>query len=621
MKTILLALITLSIGFQIIAQSQELYVPFEISNAYANKTRDTSGKPGPKYWQNQTDYKISASFDPSTGLLKGNETILFCNNSPDTLKSIFFHLYQDLFKSGVARDWDLGQTDIVEGTKILELKIGGESINPNGSKVFHNSTIMGVNEIKPILPKTKVEIYIKWEVQIPMKRTVRMGRYNETSFMIAYWYPKVAVYDDTHGWSKVPHTGNCEYYSDYGNFEVEIDLPEKYTAWSSGENTNAPEIYSDTIMNRIKLAKRSFDVIKIITAADRKTGEIFRKKGGNTWKFEAENLPDFAFAISDTYLWDGVSAKNIGKNVFVSAVYPETSTDFDQVADISRKSIEYFSSQIPGIPFPYERMTAFNGHGGMEFPGMINDGDGRDLTSTIFVTSHEVGHSYFPFAVGTNEQKYAWVDEGLITYFPRRVIEKYTDDTSYVVYKDIISTYNKLAGTEVEIPLMVNSINTRQSYRYAAYTRSSAAFYTLNQYLGDEVFYKCLGEYYNRWQGKHPTPYDLFNTFNQVSGQNLTWFWEPWFFELGYADFGLKIVNLENGKSVVEVENIGGFPSHVSVKVEFADGTNATFRINANAWKSSKTYNLDAGNKKIVRATLDNELAPDVNSENNKQSQ
>ncbi len=619
MKSLLLFVLSIFFAIQAYPQSgTNIYVPREIQNAMKDKTRDLSGRPGANYWQNQTDYKIKARLDTKTGKLVGEEVIDFYNNSPDTLTTLYIHLYQDLFKKGVARDWDLGQTDIVDGLTITELAVGADKINPDGRGVFHNSSLMGVRYFKPILPRSKVEIKVSWEVQLPMFRTVRMGRYDSTSYMVGYWYPKLAVYDDTHGWSTVPHTGNCEYYSDYGNFNVEIELPANYTAWSSGELLNCEELYSKHIFERIGRAKKSENVVNIITSEDRKAGKILKTNGTNVWKFKGENLPDFAFAASDKYLWDGVSAKNGDGSVFVSAVYPATSKDFHLVADLGKKSIEYFSSTIPGIPFPYKQMTAFNGHGGMEFPGMINDGDGENLTSTIFVTSHEIGHSYFPFAVGTNEQKYAWVDEGLITYFPRKVIEKFTNDTTYVVYKDIVASYNRLAGTEVEIPLMVSSINTRQSYRYAAYGRSAAAFYTLNKYLGDEVFYRCLNEYYNRWQGKHPTPYDLFYTFNEVSGENLSWFWKPWFFELGYADFGIKSVQTISGELLVEIENPGGFPSHVCLVVEFEDNQKQEIVISADEWKDKNKVTLEVKGKNIVkRIWIDNSLSCDVDTLNN----
>jgi aminopeptidase N len=173
----------------------------------------------------------------------------------------------------------------------------------------------------------------------------------------------------------------------------------------------------------------------------------------------------------------------------------------------------------------------------MEYPVMVNDGDARDHNGTVYVTSHEIGHTYFPFYVGTNEQKYAWIDEGLITFFPREIVGKLTKDKNYNPFVDMVKNYNLTAGSFLEVPLMISSTNTSESYRYHAYVRSSTAFYMLRELIGKEKFNKALQEYARRWNGKHPIPQDLFATVNQVVGEDLAWFWKSWFFELGFGRF------------------------------------------------------------------------------------
>jgi len=465
---------------------------------------------------------------------------------------------------------------------------------------------------------SKNSIEIKWSLIIPGTVPVRMGTYDSTNFMIAYWYPKVSVFDDISGWNTTPHTGRCEYYNDYGDFDVEITVPAEYTVLSSGLLQNNKEIFTDKYLKLINKAAVSDEIIHVIAKGDRAKNDITKKTTKHTWKFKAEYMPDFAFAVSNKYLWDATSVKVGKKRVLVHAVYNENSKDFHEVAEISRNSIDYFSTKTPAIPYPYPQLVAFNGSGGMEFPGMINDGDARDRNGTIFVTSHEIGHSYYPFYVGTNERKYAWVDEGLISFFPRKVIAEYTNDKDYKPFGEIVNGYNYSAGSSVEIPLMVSSENTGLAYRYQAYSRSAVAFYTLHELLGSDKFNEGLQEYTKRWNGKHPTPYDLFFTFNEIVGEDLAWFWKPWFFELGYPDLALGKVSEKSKTTEIIIEKRGSFPVQINLKVIYRDGTEKEFKKPASIWKNgAKSYSLEVPKGEFQEIVLDNAFTPDAFSENN----
>ncbi|RUA30989.1 MAG: hypothetical protein DSY76_01940 [Bacteroidetes bacterium] len=284
------------------------------------------------------------------------------------------------------------------------------------------------------------------------------------------------------------------------------------------------------------------------------------------------------------------------------------------MADVAHKSIKFFSEESPKIVFPYPQISIFNGAGGMEFPGMVNDGDSRDYTGTLYVTSHEIGHSYFPFNTGLNEQLYAWMDEGLITFLPRKFVAKYTNDSSYIAFEDIIKSYNKYAGSIREIPLMIPSTNTGFAYRYQAYTRSSVAFYTLSEYLGADTFDFALQEFSRRWEEKHPTPYDFFNTFNEVAGEDLAWFWKPWFFELAYADLALEVKNNQE----VTVVNRGGIPVPIHLKITWNNGTEEHFSMPASVWKNGRekfTWSFKV--MEFKKLELDTNLTPDAYPNNN----
>jgi hypothetical protein len=620
MKRFIASLVFLTILFSIHAQStKELFMPKEIKKAYEDGTRAYDGKPGTNYFQNTTDYQIKAEFNPETRTITGSETITYKNNSKDSLSHIYIKLYQDLFKKGSARNWDLGPVDIHDGVLIKSLKINNSEIALNSIYIRRNATNMRVNLPEKILPKSITKIEIDWEVIIPGTIPVRMGTYHGTNFMIAYWYPKMAVYDDIRGWNSVPHTGSCEYYNEFGDFEVEITVPKEYNVWSSGLLQNAKEIYSKKYLDKMEKAANSDEIIRVITKEGRLENKITKDAEKHTYKFKARNLPDFAFAVSNSYLWDATSVKVGNNRVLVHAVYYENSKDFHEVADLSRKIIDYFSTECPAIEFPYPQMVAFNGSGGMEFPGMVNDGDASNRDGTIYLTAHEIGHTYFPFYTGLNEQRYAWMDEGLISFLPQKVVAEYTDDKSYVPFKSTVSSYNYYAGTEIEIPLMVSSINTGLAYRYHAYSRSSTAFYMLYELIGEEKFNKGLQEFAKRWESKHPTPYDFFFTFNEIAGEDLGWFWKPWFFELGCADLALENVSEKKGKKAVKVLNKGGFPVPIKLKVVYKNGTENVIERPISAWKNeAKSIVIPLPEGKISYVVLDSEMVPDAFSENNR---
>jgi len=606
-RSILLAFSIFLFSSLIAQNTQNLFMNKAYKKALLNKTRSLTGKPGNDYWQNHADYKINASFDAKTRMISGEETITYSNNSPDTLRSLYFDLIQDLYKKGTARDWDLGQVDLHDGVNIKFVEIDGEAYEI--AAIYRNASKMVIKLKKNFAPKTKHSIEIHWDLIIPGTRTVRMGTYHKTNFMIAYWFPKMAVYDDLWGWAREPHTGNCEYYNEFGNYDVAITMKSPYILWSTGLLQNKDDIFQKNILKRIVKSVQTDKVVHIVTTDDLANEVVLKKADAFVWKFRAVGVPDFAFAVSKDYIWDATSVESGGRRVMINAVYKRGSLDFKNVADVAHKSIKFFSEESPKIAFPYPQITIFNGAGGMEFPGMVNDGDSRDYTGTLYVTAHEIGHSYFPFNTGLNEQFYAWMDEGLITFLPRKIVGKYTNDSSYVAFVDIIKSYNKYAGSIREIPLMIPSTNTGFAYRYQAYTRSSVAFYSLSEYLGADKFDLALQEFSRRWEQKHPTPYDFFNTFNEVAGEDLAWFWKPWFFELAYADLALEVVNNQE----VTVINKGGFPVAIHLKITWNDGTEEHFSMPASVWKNGRQkYSWKFKVKEFEKLELDTKLTPDA---------
>ncbi|MCK4664121.1 MAG: M1 family metallopeptidase [Bacteroidales bacterium] len=623
MKKLLISILmflAISIFQENFAQNNSLYMPKNIKNAYDKDTRSFDGKPGNNYFQNTVDYTIDVDFVPQSRLLKGEEKIVYKNNSPDSLKTIVIRLYADFFRKGNKRNYNIGPDDIFDGVEITRLNYNGDSIDIQSDAVARRGTNLYVNLPEAIVPKSNVEFEIFWNFVYPGNTNIRTGRYNETSYFIGYWYPKISVYDDIDGWNRHVHNGEQEFYNEYGDFDVKVTVPKDNFVWSSGILQNASDVYSKTFLKKYEKSKNTDEIIHVVTADDIEKGGLLVDNEKNTWHFKATYLTDFAFALSDNYLWDATSVQIGNKRVIVNAVYFKESIDFHEVAEISKNTLKLLSEKVIGIDYPYPQMTAFNGHYGMEFPMMINDGDANTRNGTIFVTSHEITHSYFPFYVGTSEQKYAWMDEGLVTFLPKEIENNLSDEEGYNSYDQMIKTYSFYAGSSKDLPLMVPSDQTTgTTYRLHAYSRSATAFYVLRNILGKEMFQKCLKEFINRWNGKHPTGYDFFYTFNNVSGEDLFWFWQPWFFDFGYPDIAVKSVEQKDDKILIKIEKLGNFPTPVNLIVQYNDGTEDFIEENAKIWKDGKTnYVIDFKTKKEVKSVeINTNTVPDNNNKNN----
>jgi len=599
-------------------KTKDLYMPREYQKAYSSETRSHEGIAGKNYFQNKADYQITAEFFPETKLLVGSEIITYKNNSPDTLSQIFVNLYQNIFKKGEARDSYIDPINIHNGVKIKNIKVNTVAVDLD--KCVYFSTLLTFGLPEKLIPDNEITIEIDWEQTMPKTGMFRIGTYHETSSFIGYWYPKINVYDDIAGWNTFGFTGNAEFYNDYGNYEVDITVPANYQVWSSGLLQNAEEIFNKKYLSLLNMAAKSDTVIQIVTVEDRNENKITKPAQKHSWKFNAENLPDFAFAVSDKYLWDATSIQIGEKRVLIHSVYNPKSENFRSVGDICRKTLDFYSNVTPAIPYPYLTLTAFNGEKrGMEFPGMINDQEENSMLETILVTTHEIAHSYFPFLVGTNEQEYAWMDEGLASIIGISALANLAGVPESEIFKMANQKYAAQgASLAVDVPLMSGTHHLGDfTSGFTTYVRPIAAFSLLHDYMGNEKFYHAIKEFARRWKGKHPIPYDMFYTFNYVAEEDLAWFWKPWFFELGYADLGIGDVKKLENKTIVEIVNHGGFPIPINLTVKYIDGTEETFHKKMDVWKSGdRIYTLEIP-KSNIQEILHGSNVPEIDSENN----
>ncbi|MFA7228555.1 MAG: M1 family metallopeptidase [Melioribacteraceae bacterium] len=626
MKTKLIFLylfLILNLCGSVYPQKTSLNIPLNIQKAFYKGTRSLDGKPGQHYWQNKAEYKIRAELNPGSRTIIGRETIKYFNNSPDTLKQIVVKLLPDFYRKGNSRDFEISPNDINNGTLLTYVNTNGREFKLDGTDkaIRREGTNLIINPDLRVAPQSQIELKLEWSTILPKESNVRMGTYDSTSFFAAYWFPQIAVYDDIDGWDLVNYTGQVETYNDFSNYDVELTVPKNFIVWGTGLLQNPEEVLAKKNFEKFSKANISAEIVRVIEENDYKAGMVTADKEKLVYKFMAENVPDFVFASSDHYLWDASSLivdKKSGRRTFISAAYKKESADFYTVAEVARKSIESFTDHLPGVAFPYPAMTVFNGEGGMEFPMMVNDSSEPELQGTVHLTSHEIFHTYFPFYMGINERKYAWMDEGWAVMIPA---DFQTENApGYDPRTRNAKSFSEFAGNEQDIPPSVLSYQLRgASYRTASYRRPGAAYEFLRQMLGDELFKKCLHEYMSRWNGKHPIPTDFFFTFSEVSGNNLDWYFKPWFFETKHPDLALTVIATEGGL-VLNVKNKGGLPLPVNIKFYYDDGTNeSVFGKNADVWKNGNNeISVPIQKRKNVKKIeLGNSRIPDINPDDN----
>ena len=622
LKTSFLILVVLTFSSLALAQD-ESYVPLNVRNTYKKNTRSYDGKPGINYWQNNSEYKINAKLDPGTKVLEGTEQIKYYNNSPDSLSEIVIRLYHNINKPNAKRDFNLNEKSVTEGVLVKKLNFDGNSIDLSNKSVVN---IAGTNLIlklkNKISPKSLVNLEIEWSVKIPEVQSVRFGSYDSTSMFIAYWYPQISVYDDVDGWDRMDYSGLVEMYNDCNDFDVSLNVPVGYHIWATGVWQNADEVLKQKYLDKYKLAWKSDEVIKIFEKEDLGSKEIYKTKNDfHTFKFTVENVPDFAFGISDHFLWDASSFevdKSTGKRVYVTTAYRLSAKDYPDNCYYAKETLKYFSFEMPAVPFPYPSATVFNGGGGMEFPMIVNNGSEDSKAGTVGLTSHELAHQYMPFYLGTNERKYPFMDEGWAVMLPYDFQERMAEGNTPRLRT--IKGYEDFAGNEFDLPLMIPTPTISwRSYRISAYNKPALAYDILRKTLGDNLFLKALQTYIEQWNGKHPIPTDFFFTFNEVSNQDLSWFWKPWFYDFSYPDLAIENVKSKRSSIVIQIKNQGKLPLPIKLQIMLNDEVVKEIYKTAEVWKSGKEkidVKID-GIKNYDAIILGSELIPDVNSIDN----
>lgn len=592
-----------------------LPVPVNIKATYDKGTRSPDGRPGKNYWQNTADYDLKINFDPVTRILSGSEDIAYTNNSPDVLQSIWFKLYPNVYKKGSPRDFAVLAEDLSDGVRISSLIIDNKKIDSNRIKIVGtNMTITGT----PIQSKQTTQFSIAWSYTLNKRSHNRTGEIDPDADFVAYFFPRIAVYDDIDGWNTFPYRGTQEFYNDFCHFRASITVPSKQVVWATGNLLNTKDVLNETICQRLEQAEKNDAIVTIIDSTELGNATNLANTN-NTWQFEANNVTDFVFACSDHYMWHSTSLvvdKSTGRRTRVDAAFNPKHHDYFDVINIARETVDAMSYVFPKWPYPYAHETVFDGLDQMEYPMMVNDNPVPNHDLSVTLTDHEIFHTMFPFYMGINETKYAWMDEGWAT-IGEWIISPIIDSTISDDYG--VAAVEDLAGDEIDLPIITPSTETNKSYFITSYPKPAMGYLYVKDLLGDELFYKALHHFIQQWNGKHPMPLDFFNCMNQGSGKNLNWFWKKWFYDDGVPDLGIAKVSETGNQKQVIVQMIGSKPVPVDLTVRFTDGTVKNFHQTIAVWeKGNKTTTIKfTDTKKISRIELGSVHIPDSRKKNN----
>lgn len=601
---------------------QNLFTPRSYDRSISKQTRDTNGIPGNNYWQNTANYNLNISIIPAAKLLTGKATITYYNNSPDTLKRILIKLFQNLHTPYSAKAHDVDTDYFTGGMEITKCLVGGKNIYINNDSLlqYGDGTNLWLDLPKPLTTTDSVVLVFDWQYKIATDMdSHREGVIDSASFFIAYFFPRIAVYDDVFGWNNTQYNDQVEFYNDFCNFDYTITVPQNYQVWATGDWLNANEILDKQTLKKYNAAMSSTSEVNIFDSLYyfQKSKDNRQTTKQNAFKFKASNISDIAFAVSSHYYWRATSVDVKGKKVFTSVVYNSRNISYANILDMASKSVTYFANEWPGTGFPFSHMTLFNGYGQMEFPMMCNDVHNENVDDDITLTTHEISHTYFPFEMGINETRFAWMDEGWAVFF------EYMASVNAFKLKDSTATYPAYyfkkyiasKSLDLDVPMMAPSdVLFEKSYGFNSYGKPAAALFALKAMLGDSLFKICLQKYMSDWRGKHPQPWDFFFSFNNTSKRNLNWFWQNWYYDWGRTDWAITDVEKQtNSETIITLENIGGKIFPVDIYISTADTTTVYHHV---PQTNARIFTITATGNDITKVQLKFPMIPDVNKLN-----
>lgn len=603
-----------------------------------NQYRSASGEPGPDYWQNRADYKISCTLDATTHTVSGNMELTYTNNSPDPLKFLWLQLDQNIYRKdsrGSATTTASGgrwaNTGFTDGYNISNVSI--DNISKKYQPDFKiTDTRMQVWLQEPLKSKGgKIKLTMNFSFRVPEYGSDRMGRLNTKNgwvYEIAQWYPRMCVYDDLQGWNVLPYLGQGEFYLEYGDIDFMVTAPGNMVVAGSGELINPDEAFTPDEMKNYTAARNSNTTIIIRDEHKVNAGKT-GKSGNITWRFRIPNTRDVAWAASKAFILDGAKINlPSGKKCVALSAYPVESivkNGWQRSTEMVKASIEFCSKNY--FEYPYSAAINVAGIvGGMEYPGIVFCHYQASGGSLWGVTDHEFGHTWFPMIVGSNERKYAWMDEGFNTFINGFSTAAFNNGE----YKQLSFFNDPVLHVGSTFNDKMDELNTapdvlqQGNLGTAAYDKPSQMLNALRDFvLGPERFDAAFKEYINRWAFKHPSPWDFFRTMENVGGEDLSWFWRGWVFNNWRIDQSVKGVkykdNLPVNGSMITIQNLEKMPMPVTALVKEVNGKTHTVRLPVEIWQRSADYEfIVPSTSEVTEVTLDpDRKMPDWNRVNN----
>lgn len=541
--------------------------------ATPNSFRTASGAPGHEYYQQKADYKMDIVLDDENQRIYGEETITYYNNSPDDLDYLWVQLDQNV-RAADAKTNDVkagGPSNYYNPQKFTEEFLGKpfdggfkidfvKDLNGEDMTYTVNGTMMRIDLPSELKSGEKTSFDIKWWYNIPnhVVDRARSGfehfeKDGNNTYIIAQFFPRMAVYNDVEGWQNLQFLGRGEFALVFGDYEVNITTPADHVLDGTGRVLNRKEMLTKKQWQRYQKALKSFDKpVIIVTEEEAIENEKKASTKTKTWKLKAENVRDFAFATSRKYILDGQAVKIGDSTVMAISLYPKEGNPLweEYSTRVVASTLESYSRQM--FDYPYHKAISVHAKQiGMEYPMIcFNFGrpkpDGtyseRTRTGMIGVIIHEVGHNWFPMIVNSDERQWGWMDEGLNSFAQLLAEQDFEPGFPSRSFPDKVVDY--MGGDQSQIaPIMTQHDNVYQSGPNA-YSKPAAGLYMLREViLGHELFDKAFRTYAQRWRFKHPTPADFFRTMEDASGTDLDWFWRGWFFTTDYNDIGIKGIN------------------------------------------------------------------------------
>ena len=683
MKKIGLALFSLVFGLNSFAQAkqghtnQNKFKQLKQELPTPNLERTASGKPGKEYTQQKVDYVMDITLDDANTKITGSETITYHNNSKDDLEYLWVQLDQNM------RAADSKTPDITSGkirSKMSKSRFerafpkekfdGGFNImsvtNMDGSDLSHtiNQTMMRINLTSPLASGSTFKFNISWWYNINNHRTQggRSGYEHFTengnnNYVIAQFYPRMCVYDNVEGWQNDQFWGRSEFALEFGDFTVNITVPEDHMLGATGVLQNESEVLSKKEQKRWAKAQKTFDKPVIIrTQKEAEKNEKSKAADVKTWKFIAKNVRDYAFATSRKFIWDAMAVDINGRTVMAHSLYSKEANPLygDHSTRAAAQTLVTYSKYT--FDYPYHKAISVDGQMGMEYPQIcfnpgrpdLPDGGYSDRMKyrMIKVTIHEVGHNFFPMIVNSDERQWTWMDEGLNSYM--EMLAELDYDPNFPIvrgYPKNIVRY--MSGDQSRIAPIMSKGDNVYSFGSNAYGKPATALWILREtIMGKELFDHAFKTYSQRWMFKHPSPADFFRTMEDASGIDLDWFWRGWFYTTDVTDIGIKGVKKyttqEDGNTVAFVEDTseglgfsekqdkyhyeitynkpGGLVMPIIVQFTYKDGTKEKKTYPAQIWRynDKEVTKVFSSSKQITNIMIDPDLeTADVDTSNN----